>query len=177
MKSKPVRTRIRRLYVADAIYFITAVARGRQPLFADDNHLAILRETMREVKKIHPFQMRAYVFIPDHFHLLLRVGNETDISRTLQSIQRNFTLNYKAATGIQGRVKVWQRGFWDHVIRDERDYLNHMHYIHFNPVKHGLVTKPADYPHSSFHEYVRRGWYEETWGEVEPEEIAGWNHE
>lgn len=95
---------------------------------------------------------------------------ETAVTKILHSIERNFTLNYKKAKGISGSVSLWQKRFWDHVIRDERDYLNHLHYIHYNPVKHGLVTRPEDYPHTSYSGYLKRGWYEIGWGRVEPDQ-------
>lgn len=116
--------------------------------------------------------MRAYAFLPDHFHLLIFVPKTTDISKLAQSIQRNFTRNYKKAHGINEPVRLWQRGFWDHVIRDERDFANHFHYIHYNPVKHGYVSKPEAYTHTSFHEYVKREWYELGWGHEEPEAVG-----
>jgi putative transposase len=90
----------------------------------------------------------------------------------MQSIKRNYTLNYKQEHGIGARLTLWQPGFWDHAIRDERDYLNHLDYIHYNPVKHGYATGPEDYPHSSYLEYVRRGWYEIGWGHAEPEGMS-----
>jgi putative transposase len=70
-------------------------------------------------------------------------------------------------------LRLWQRGFWDHVIRDERDLARHFDYIHYNPVKHGYVTQPEAYTDSSFAEYLRRGWYEIGWGHVEPEALTG----
>ncbi|MBN2391986.1 MAG: transposase, partial [Anaerolineae bacterium] len=69
------------------------------------------------------------------------------------------------------------RGFWDHVIRDEVDYANHFNYIHYNPIKHGLVQRLSDYRYSSFHEYLRLGWYEPDWGNAETEAIAKLNFE
>lgn len=63
------------------------------------------------------------------------------------------------------------------MIRDERDYLNHLHYIHYNPVKHGLVNRPEDYPYTSYNEYFKRGWYEIGWAHVEPDEIKDLNFE
>jgi putative transposase len=171
MISEPVRARIRRLYAPNAVYFITCVTQRRQPIFVSEPDLELLRETMRRVKDVHPFRTRAYAFLHDHFHLLIFVPETTDVSRVMHSIQRNFTLNYKRAHGVVRRIKLWQRGFWDHVIRDERDFVNHFHYIHYNPVKHGYVSKPEEYPHTSFHEYVQRGWYEIGWGHVEPEEL------
>lgn len=161
-----IRSQVFRLYVPNAIYFITTNTQDRKALFADEQNVALLRQTMREVKEHHPFQMRAYAFMPDHLHLLILLLAVTDITKLMQSIKRNFTRNFKAERGLTGSLKLWQRSFYDHVIRDERDYLNHMHYIHYNPVKHGYVSRPEDYAHTSFREYVRRGWYE-----------IGWRHE
>ena len=177
MTQVPIRTRIRRLYVPEALYFISAVTLDRQFIFADEDNVALLRQTMRRVKEIHPFGMQAYAFLPDHLHLLLRISAVTNISKILQSIQRNFTLNYKRERGMTDSVHLWQRGFWDHVIRDERDLANHFHYIHYNPVKHGYVAKPEDYTHSSFHEYLKRGWYEIGWGHTEPTAVKGLDFE
>ena len=68
---------------------------------------------------------------------------------------------------------MWQRGFWDHVVRDERDYARHLDYVHYNPVKHGCAARPEDYVDTSYGEYVRRGWYEIGWGHAEPEALKG----
>jgi len=168
---EPIRAKIRRWYVPDAVYFIVGVTKERRPIFADAVNVQILRTTMRIAKTHYPFEMRAYVFMPDHFHLLIFVPDTTNISKLLHSIERNFTLNYKKAHKIATPAHIWQRGFWDHVIRDEVDYANHIDYIHYNPVKHGCARRPLEYAHSSFHEYVRRGWYEPDWGSVEIEAI------
>jgi len=116
--------------------------------------------------------MRAYFFGKEHFHLLIYIPATTNVSKLLQSIQRNYTRNYKQAHAITHSLNLWQRGFWDHVIRDGDDLANHFDYIHYNPVKHGYVKKPEDYAHSSYLDYVKRGWYEIGWGHTEPENIA-----
>ena len=59
---------------------------------------------------------------------------------------------------------IWQRRFWEHLIRNERDFRHHVEYIHFNPVKHGLVRQVSDWPHSSFHRFVAREVYPADWG-------------
>jgi putative transposase len=172
MSKEPVRARIRRLYIPNALYFITCVTQGRAPLFADPAHMDLLRATMRRVKEHHPFEMRAYAFLHDHLHMLVFVPATTNVSKLMQSIQRNFTRNYQRAHGSTDPIRLWQRGFWDHVIRDEEDLANHLHYIHYNPVKHKYVAKPEAYVHTSYHEYVKRGWYEMGWGHTEPGGIA-----
>jgi putative transposase len=177
MNQPPVRTRLRRLYIPDALYSITGVTQDRAPVLANPADMDLFRSTMRRAQEYHPFTMRAYVILHDHFHLLIFVPATTNISKLLQSIQRNYTRNYKDARGITQPLHLWQRGFWDHVIRDERDLARHFDYIHYNPVKHGYVTKPEEYAHSSFTEYVRRGWYQIGWGHVEPEDLSGVEYE
>ncbi len=164
VQSSPIRAAIRRWYVPNAIYFIVAVTRDRQPVFSHDANVALLRATMRRVKVLHPFTMLAYAIMPDHLHLLLFVPETSNISAIMQSIEWNYTRNYKRAHGIQASVHLWQRGFWDHVIRDETDLQRHLDYIHYNPVKHGLVRRPLDYAHTSLADYVRRRWYDPDWG-------------
>lgn len=61
---------------------------------------------------------------------------------------------------------IWQRRFWEHQIRDERDYEIHMDYLHYNPVKHSLVSAVTDWPHSTFHRYVDEGVYNKSWGSI-----------
>ena len=165
---EPIRARLRRWYVPDAVYFIVAVTQGRRPIFAGDAAIALLRTTLHRVKALHPFIMHAYAFLPEHLHLLLFVPESSNISRIMQSLEWNYTRNYKQARGISTSTHLWQRGFWDHVIRDEADLNWHLDYIHYNPVKHGLTSRPLHYPHTSFREYVRRGWYEPDWGSEGP---------
>ena len=71
----------------------------------------------------------------------------------------------------RGEVAVWQRRFWEHSLRDEEDLNRHIEYIHYNPVKHGLVKRAADWPWSSFHRYVRKGIVNPGWGEGVGESI------
>ncbi len=74
----------------------------------------------------------------------------------------------------KGERGVWQRRFWEHTIRDERDYESHINYVHINPVKHGLVERVRDWPYSTFHRYVELGVYPDDWaGDAELELDTG----
>jgi putative transposase len=73
-----------------------------------------------------------------------------------------------------GELALWQRQYWEHTIRDEDDFARHVDYIHYNPVKHGLVRRVADWPHSSFHLFVRRGLLPQAWGGDIRESLAGY---
>jgi putative transposase len=153
----PIRARLRRWYVPGAIYFITTVTHGRRLILADEAALACWRETLHAVQPLHPFRMLAYAFLPDHVHLLIRISPETDISQVMASAKGNFVRNWRRVR--PGAGPLWQKSFWEHVIRDEEDFAHKLGYIHFNPCKHGLVTDPVLYPHSSLGEYIHRRWY------------------
>ena len=71
----------------------------------------------------------------------------------------------------------WQRRFWEHQIRDEKDFKAHVDYIHYNPVKHKLVNSPKDWPYSTFQRYLKTGIYKEDWGrneEIKLDESVGY---
>ena len=152
----------RRLYVPGSTYFFTVVTYDRQPLFNDPANVQLLREAFRRVKRHHPFTVEAIVVLPDHIHALWTLPEgDVDFSTRWRLIKahvsRRCAKSYQhspSASRLQkGEKTVWQRRFWEHLIRDQRDFDNHVAYIHNNPVKHGLVSTPADWPHSSFHKH------------------------
>jgi putative transposase len=106
-----IRDRIKRVYVADAIYFVTAVTKNRQFLFKNQANLTLLRQTIREVKARYPFEMRGYGLLPDHCHLLFHAAEETAVTKILHSIKRNFTINYNKARSISESISLWQKRF------------------------------------------------------------------
>jgi len=135
-----------RYYIPGTAVFITQVVQDRQPVFRDSQMVELLRSTLRTVKAYHHFTMLAYVFLPDHFHILIQPTGESNFSQIMHSLKPNFTKQYKRLTGMEESesLKFWQKRFWDHIIRDEHDLENHLHYIHFNPVKHGLIVDPRN---------------------------------
>jgi putative transposase len=155
---------IRRYYVPNAIVFITQVVADRQPIFQNPDHIALLRTMLHQAKALYPFVMLAYVFLPDHFHLLIRPTGQSTITAIMHSLKPNFTKRYKATLGIDAPMQFWQRRFWDHIIRNEDDLHRHLDYIHYNPVRHGLVDQPEAWPHSSFLTWKERGAYADGWG-------------
>ena len=133
------------------------------------DHVNDLRAAVRVVVRAHPFVIDAVVILPDHVHVVMTLPtDDADYSTRLRLIKRRFT-NAVEKSGIpiarhrNGEPALWQRRFWEHTIRDEADFERHVDYIHYNPVKHGLVTRVRDWPHSSFHRYVRRGVLPEDW--------------
>jgi len=163
----------RRNYDGDCFFF-TVVTRERMDVFDRAENRRFLSDAIDAARQRWPWEMTAIVLLPDHIHMLWRMKlSDTNYSRRISHIKRLFTRAYLAAGGKEMDVPegqerkrhrgVWQRKFWEHTIRDARDFQMHMDYIHVNPVKHGFVERPADWPWSSFHRYVREEWYEPDW--------------
>jgi putative transposase len=170
---------IHRFYIPNATIFITGVTRNRLPYLKSDQNIQLYWETLKHVQEIYPSNLLAFVILPDHFHWLMRMQESGEnFSKVLHSFKRNFTLNFKKAHNITTQLSLWQRGYWDHIIRDEFDLRKHFDYIHWNPVKHNLVDCPEDCPHSSYMHWYERGYYNETWGWIDgPEIISGMEFE
>ena len=163
---------IKRYYFPGQIVFITQVVKNRRPVFSDVENVKLLRGTLKNVQQLHPFTMLAYVFLPDHFHILIHPTGESNFSQIMHSFKFNFTMTYKQNNHYDGSLSLWQKRFWDHVIRDELDLENHIHYIHHNPVKHGYVNFMDSWQESSFSAWQTRGLYTHHPGWVEPEDVA-----
>jgi len=160
-----------RVYVSGGCYFFTVVCRQRRTFLADAATVDLLRQAIRSVKTKQPFEIDGMVVLPDHLHCIWRLPeNDSDFSSRWREIKKYVTRRL-ALTLSNGQTSVWQSRFWEHLIRDEEDWRRHMDYIHYNPVKHGLVHHPADWPYSSFRTAVQKGWYDSHWGDRCPDNI------
>lgn len=166
----------KRYYTPNAVIFITQVVNDRKPVFQNLQQIELLRTTFNNVKELHPFMMLGYVFLPDHFHILIRPTGSSTFSDIMHSVKPNFTKEYKKLVGLTGSLQFWQKGFWDHVIRDDVDFQRHLDYIHYNPVRHQLVQKPEEWLYSSFQHWQQRDCYPPSWGWSVPETLKdhGW---
>jgi putative transposase len=164
---------IRRYYIPGSAVFITQVVQGRDRTFCDSKYMDLLKDILRNVKEIHPFIMLGYVFLFEHFHMIIQPTGTSNFSDIMHSLKPNFTREYKKVLGLPpaAPLKFWQKRFWDHVIRDDKDFENHLHYIHFNPVKHGYVKDPREWRYSSYCEWEKRGLYPPDFGWDEPTNI------
>jgi putative transposase len=167
----------RRAKTPGATYFFTVVTHQRQPMLHLPENVALLRQAFKHIKQRHPFTIDAIAILPDHIHCLWTMPpGSANFSTRWRLIKEYFSRHchtqYKQPRSISRLKKqeqaVWQRRFWEHQIRDEQDFSNHVDYIHFNPVKHGFVKAPAEWQYSSFHRFVERGEYEKDWGMNEP---------
>jgi putative transposase len=168
----------RRYFVSGATYFFTVVAWQRRPILANSLGRRCLRSAFETVRESHPFELIAVVLLPDHLLALWSLPrNSSDYSLRWRRIKEEFTRGYLEEGGREAPVGasralrkergVWQRRFWEHLIKDEFDLERHLDYIHYNPVKHGLVRTPVDWPWSSFHRYVSNGAYPADWGRLD----------
>lgn len=164
----------RRYYLSGLPIFVTVVTVDRRPWLADHAHVQLLIDSMHWAKTKYPFRHIAHVILHDHLHWMLLPNPETNFSKVLAATKRDVTWRLK---DLGFSPPFWQERFYDHVIRDEDDFKRHLDYIHFNPVKHGYVSRPADYHWSSFSEWVKRGVYDADWGSIEPDSIKQMNLE
>ena len=152
-----------------SIFFFT-VALAQRPSNLLIEEIERLRRIYRIVQQRYPFETIAICVLPDHIHALWALpADDENFSARWNSIKGGFSrgldAQIRSASKVGKREKgVWQRRYWEHAIRDEADFQRHVDYIHYNPVKHGYVTRVADWPHSSFHRYVERGILAPDWG-------------
>jgi putative transposase len=162
--------RYRRADVKGGTYYFTVnMAERNNSLLIDE--IDILRSMMNKVKKQHPFKLDAMVVLPDHLHALwtLPIGDndfatrwmliKSGFSRAIPKLER-----INKSRQLKGERGIWQRRYWEHLIRDENDYEQHVDYIHYNPVKHGYVKSATDWTYSSIHMYISKGILSNDWG-------------
>ena len=155
----------RRNHAPAGTYFFTVTLADRRS-DALTRHIGALRAAWAAAKARVPHDVIAVAVMPDHVHALIAMRDPAgDYSRLWQDIKKGFTRRLQPAAGPPSP---WQTRFWEHTIRDDTDLQNHVDYIHINPMKHGLVDRVADWPHSSFHDHVRRGLLPQDWAGEAP---------
>jgi len=168
-------SRYRRSQTPGARYFFTVVTYRRQAFFCDAPIREALRNTIVTTRAKWLFVIEAWLLLPDHLHTIwtLPLG-DADFATRWGVIKRQVSVacanDYRRADWINPSKQkhrestLWQRGYWEHQIRDEHDLERHMDYIHFNPVKHGHCKQVGEWPYSAFHRYVEQGGYPINWG-------------
>ncbi len=158
----------RRNRVSGGTYFFTATLRDRHAMTLVE-YIDVLRTAMARTLRERPFAIDAMVVLPEHLHAVWTLPpGDVDYAGRWRLMKSCFT-RALAKTGVglsrnaKGEYDLWQRRYWEHTIRDDADLARHVDYIHFNPVKHGLVKRVVDWPHSSFHRFVRQGMCTPDW--------------
>ena len=165
----------RRARTPGGTFFFTVVTLRRRPLFNQPESRRLLREVVQEVRERHPFTIDAWVLLPEHMHCIWTLPRDSlDFSMRWGLIKATFSRRAKPLYHVEEwmhdskhkhrETTIWQRRFWEHQIRNDEEYRVYMDYAHFNSVKHGWVGRVVDWPHSTFHRYVRLGIYPENWG-------------
>lgn len=157
----------RRVLLPGGTYFFTVVTRNRMPIFTHSDLVDRFLKTLSEVQSIFPFQVVAYCIMPEHIHYIWTLPeNDSDYPKRWQSIKGRFANHWNK--GHPTMRMAWQRGYWEHTIRDEKDLYQHIDYIHYNPIKHRLVENVQEWKWSSFHQFREEGVYDDQWGIIEP---------
>jgi putative transposase len=158
----------RRNRVPGGTYFftVTLADRGSDVLV---RHIGLLREAVRVARRERPFRIDAVVVLPDHLHAVWTLPqDDADYPARWRRIKGHFSRRVAAVDPTipknrRGEYRLWQRRYWEHTIRNETDFARHIDYVHYNPVKHGLVERVRDWRYSSFHRYVRARLLPEDW--------------
>ena len=157
-----------------SFFFVFHITYCRRPLFKDPRNIDLLRNAIAKVKTKQPFKILAAVILPDHLHFIWQLPpDDSDYSQRISRLKVLFTRTYKAKNKLNLEISasrykhresdVWQRRFWEHTIRNETDLQQHLDYIHYNPVKHELVSCPHLWSYSSFLRWVKKGRYTQDW--------------
>lgn len=172
-------TDYRRAQFQGGYYFFTVVTYRRRGFLTDDLARQCLHLAWREARHKQPFDVVALCLLPDHLHSVWKLPEaDRDFSGRWSRIKTGLTHRYLTEGGqdlAQGLSRmdkrergIWQRRFWEHQIRDESDLQRHVDYIHYNPVKHGLVKVIDEWPWSTYHRYVREGAYlQRHWTDIQ----------
>ena len=160
----------RRAWHPGGTYFFTVNLLQRHGNDLLTQYVGVLREVVRSVRKRHPFLIHGGVVLPDHLHCVIELPpQDADFATRWRLIKMGFskalprTERLSKVRAARGERGIWQRRYWEHMIRDEADFRAHMDYVHINPLKHGLVKRVADWPYSTFHRLVEKGVYPRDW--------------
>lgn len=154
--------------------FFTVAAYQRRPIFCLPLFRTALHDAVHSVRLARPFAVDAWVLLPDHMHCIWTLPDDDrdystrwmEIKRHVTGACRNALHDPRLLTNVghnRRESTIWQQRFREHRIRDDADMEKHVDYLHFNPVKHGIVRQVCDWPHSTFHRYVREGMYSNDW--------------
>ena len=168
----------RRNFITGGTFFFTVTLQNRKSRLLVEK-INLLKEAVQRVKDQHPFQIKAYVILPEHLHMIWELPKgDSNYSQRWKKIKVQFSKSiqksgFELSKTKHNEYRLWQRRFWEHTIKDMLDFENHVNYIHYNPIKHGLVKELRDWPYSSFHHYVQNGQLCENWTSSELKSIKG----
>ena len=141
----------RRIFIPGQQYFFTVNLHNRRSSLLTD-HIDLFRQAYGSIIKSHPVETLAICILPNHLHCLWQMPEtDSNYAQRWRLIKGNFTRELRKCGAIAHQEKVWQNRYWEHHIRDDEDFNNHMDYIHANPVAHGYANEIEEWPYSSWH--------------------------
>lgn len=166
--------------------FFTVVTYHRQPVFNHETARKFLHNAIIQTQRSHPFEIFASVLMPNHLHCIWILPSDDDDYSTRWRLIKSRTTHGLLADGwsgdtpCQSRIRagektLWQRRYWERILKDDADVKRHLDYLHYNPVKHGLVKCAGDWPYSSFRRFVELEEYTPDWGEAMPDNLKKWD--
>ena len=156
-----------RVFAQGHSYFITINTEKRRPILIDN--ITILRQAFANSKQYFDYSIDAICILPDHLHMIIYPKNEKDYPNIIKSIKTYFSKNINQTFDMsQSKIKkkelgIWQRRYYEHTIRDEKELEKYRNYILYNPVKHHLSSSANEWEYSSFSKFVSRGYYDIDW--------------
>jgi putative transposase len=169
----------RRFFVPGGTYLFTVITQDRRPILSTAAARDCLRTAIQSVRRKRPIRVVAIVLLPEHVHTVWTLPpDDDDYPLRWAQIKEQFTRSFLASGGDEAPVTssrtrhhergIWQRRYWEHTCRDDEDLKRCVDYVHWNPVKHGLVKRVRDYPWSTFHRFVKEGEHDLDWGGTDP---------
>jgi len=159
----------RRVFIQNSYVFLTIITHKRIPILVEN--IELLRKSFSNVKAFYSFEIIACVILPEHLHIILSPEKIEDYPKIISAIKHSFSrsLDVKVDDLSESKVTkrekgVWHRRYFEHTIIDGKDLNKHIDYVHYNPVKHGLVSLVKDWEYSTFHKFIHNKMYDENWG-------------
>ncbi len=158
----------KRVFVPNSYVHLVIVAYNRKNIFTDN--VTLLKNAFKNAKRYFNFEIIAICILPNHVHMILNPENIKEYPKIITSMKYYFSKNFNVGVETptygyinKGEKGIFQRRFYEHTITSQEELNKHLDYIHYNPVKHGLVSVVKDWEYSSFHKYVELGYYDINW--------------
>ena len=148
----------KRVFLDGYSYFITVVTHQRNPILLEN--IELLRKAFKISKAKYNYNINAIVILPDHFHMIITPKYSEEYPKIISMIKRYFTrhceekyyahLEQSLSRHKRNMKPVWQKRFYEHTIRNDKDMLEKLQYMYHNPVKHQYTNDPKEWKYSSF---------------------------
>ncbi|MGB0713270.1 MAG: REP-associated tyrosine transposase [Gammaproteobacteria bacterium] len=142
-------------FIPGTRYFLTADTRGRGPVFIGETHVDLLRRALRSEMIRHPFEIEAWVIMPNHVHMIWRLP---DGDANVATRWRSVCTAVAALMGVTTPDQLWQPRLRERVLRSKDEWKRHLDRLHDDPVRHGVADHPRRWPHSSYRACIDKGW-------------------